>query len=738
MTRIIVIAKSSHTVLHNSQTAKVNLIQPSYVKVAMHKEDIASLTRAENNCIITLKNGQVIVIENFFIDDIGENNILLFNGTLSEYEQAEFDIHGEFIDYTPVNEKLQNVRSETVAPDSNTQMQTATANPTTPPEEDDSPSLLKAGLAVLAAEAAYLVAFKDDGDSKDKNIDRIPPIKPTAKLDEDGKVITGQAEAGSTVYVKDANGEILGQAQADSDGNYEITLDRPVTDGEKVNVFAKNPAGKESDGKEVTGNKDTIAPDAANAQVNDDGSMVFGYAEAGTKVYLYTADGELGPVTVAPDGSFSLSVKPALKPGETAKVVVEDEAGNRSEESSVEIGQDTLAPDQPKFEVKEDGSSLKGQAEANSTIEIKDSNGNLIGRGQANDQGDFEIILNPALAEGETASITVKDAAGNTSKPMDITAGQDNIAPDAPSVTLNEQGTEITGQAEPGSRIEIRKGNSLLGFGTVDDDGNYTIKLSPALTDGELAKVYAIDAAGNQSDPIDIRGSKDTEAPSAPFLSKVYDDTGESEVSIKSGGSTQDGTPVFEGTGEKYATITIYQNGVAIATVEVGADRKWNYTPELDLDPGKYSYSFSQTDLAGNISDKSAAFEFTVEAADPETLLADTTGVNEELTSAASQLVALELLLNDSAQTEINAVEEQEFDIHSLLSRDDEISFNQTEIDLESLNLDKVVMDDSAAERALAEKSTEPMAVLQSVQMADLTHVRMDLDELQHPSWAFV
>src|SRR5690606_15832392 len=149
-------------------------------------------------------------------------------------------------------------------------------------------------------------------------------------------------------------------------------------------------------------------------------------------------------------------------------------------------------------------------------------------------------------------------------------------------------------------------------------------------------------------------------------------------------------------------------------------------------------YSFSQTDLAGNISDKSAAFEFTVEAADPETLLADTTGVNEELTSAASQLVALELLLNDSAQTEINAVEEQEFDIHSLLSRDDEISFNQTEIDLVSLNLDKVMMDDSAAERALAEKSSEPMAGLQSVQMADLTHVRMDLDELQHPSWAFV
>ena len=736
MTRIIVIAKSSHTVLHNSQTAKVNLIQPSYVKVAMHKEDIASLTRAENNCIITLKNGQVIVIENFFIDDIGENNILLFNGTLSEYEQAEFDIHGEFIDYTPVNEKLQNVRSETVAPDSNTQMQTATANPTTPPEEDDSPSLLKAGLAVLAAEAAYLVAFKDDGDSNDnKQIDFIKPEKPTAKLDEDGKVITGQAKAGSTVYVKDAKGEILGQAQADSDGNYEITLDRPITDGEKVNVFAKNPAGKESDGKEVTGNKDTIAPDAANAQAYDDGSIVYGEAEAGAKVYLYTADGKLlaGPVTVAPDGSFSLSVKPALKPGEIAKVVVEDKAGNRSEESSVEVGQDTLAPDQPKFEVKEDGSSLKGQAETNSTIEIKDSNGNLIGRGQADDQGDFEIILEPALAEGETASITVKDTAGNTSKPMDITAGQDNIAPDVPSAALNDQGTEVTGQAEPGSRIEIRKDNKLLGFGTVDEDGNYTIKLSPALTDDESAEVSAIDAAGNKSELRKITGEKDTKA-SAPTF-KVY---GEGKDPIDSGDSIQDGTPVFEGKGEEYATITIYQNGVAIATVEAGKGGKWTYTPELDLDPGKYSYSFSQTDLAGNISDKSAAFEFTVEAADPETLLADTTGVNEELTSAASQLVALELLLNDSAQTEINAVEEQEFDIHALLSRDDVISFNHTEIDLKSLNLDKGVMDDSAAEGALAGKSTEPMAVSQSVQMADLTHVRIDLDELQHPSLAFV
>nr|WP_257233096.1 Ig-like domain-containing protein [Acinetobacter sp. YH01024] len=74
----------------------------------------------------------------------------------------------------------------------------------------------------------------------------------------------------------------------------------------------------------LTGSKDTIAPDAANAQVDESGKFVSGFAEAGSKVYVYAADGTTllgGPVTAASDGNFSIALSNTLQAGETAKVI---------------------------------------------------------------------------------------------------------------------------------------------------------------------------------------------------------------------------------------------------------------------------------------------------------------------------------------------------------------------------------------------------------------------------------
>ena len=617
MTKVVVIAKKDQTIINETQTSKIQISQPSIVQLDLKQEDIQTIHRVGNQCVITLKNGQKIIIDDFYTDDFGSPNTLVLKGTQSQYDLVEMDVDGKTVSYRPVDELMQPLSSFIQ------QVPTQTmAEASLPVEESDassSSSMLKAGLAILGAEALYLVAFdqEDDDSSNNSNPDKTPPDAPTGDLDNEGKEVSGKAEAGATVYIADLKGNILGKATVGNDGSYKIILDQAITDGSKAIMYVKDSAGNQSKAILVTGDKDTIAPDAANAQVNDDGGMVFGEAEAGTTVYVYAADGEtiIGSASVALDGSFSIPVSPALKPGETATVIVKDDAGNRSASSTVEVGRDTLAPDQPKFEVAEDGSSVKGTAEPGAKVEITDSNGKLIGTGQANELGDFEITLSPALAKGEEANITAEDAAGNQSQPVEITAGQDNIAPEPTEAKLNDEGSEITGKAEPGSKIEIRQGNSLLGSGIVAEDGTYAIKLSPPLTDQKTANVYVIDASGNKSDPKKITGKLDTKAPDVPELPTVYDDTGESKSKILSGGTTQDGTPIFEGKGEKNATITIYQNGIAIQTVKVDGDGKWTYTPENDLPAGKYSYTFSQTDSAGNPSAKSPAFEFSVEQA---------------------------------------------------------------------------------------------------------------------------
>ncbi|WP_180058885.1 Ig-like domain-containing protein [Acinetobacter sp. YH12227] len=629
--------------------------------------------------MITLKNGQKIVIDDFYTADFGSENSLLVHSGPEQFELVEMDVDGKTISYRSVNEFMQPLAASTQLNQATTPAQ-ATEVAT---EDDGSPSLLKAGLAILGAEAVYLLAFEKDDDQSSSN-DKTAPSTPTGSFDSDGKVVSGKAEAGATVYLVDAKGNTIGQSKADADGNYKITLDVAITDGNRVILYAKDKAGNSSQSTILMGRKDTIAPDAANAQVDESGKFISGLAEAGSKVYVYAADGKTllgGPVTAASDGNFSISLSDSLQAGETAKVVVEDKAGNKSEAQMVEIGKDTLRPDQPKIEVNKAGTELVGTAEANSTIKILDANSQVIATATVDANGQFKITLSPALSDSNKATIIVVDAAGNQSTSLNISAGTDNTAPVAPTASINIDGTEVSGSAEIGAKITIKNSaGNTLGTATVGDDGRYTVKLSSAITDNNIVQVTATDTSGNISKSTQVVGKKDTIAPSAPTLTTVYDDRETTKLTIKQGESTKDSTPSFEGKGEANATITIYKNGVAVATVKADTSGKWLYTPESDLAAGKYSYSFTQTDVAGNTSAKSSAFDFTVEAmtvAKASLFLISEEQASNELHDQASLLIddnnVFDVLAQHSVSSfsldETNAfIPNDQIDLNSLLS----------------------------------------------------------------------
>lgn len=629
--------------------------------------------------MITLKNGQKIVIDDFYTADFGSENSLLVHSGPEQFELVEMDVDGKTISYRSVNEFMQPLAASTQLNQATTPAQ-ATEVAT---EDDGSPSLLKAGLAILGAEAVYLLAFEKDDDQSSSN-DKTAPSTPTGSFDSDGKVVSGKAEAGATVYLVDAKGNTIGQSKADADGNYKITLDVAITDGNRVILYAKDKAGNSSQSTILMGRKDTIAPDAANAQVDESGKFISGLAEAGSKVYVYAADGKTllgGPVTAASDGNFSISLSDSLQAGETAKVVVEDKAGNKSEAQMVEIGKDTLRPDQPKIEVNKAGTELVGTAEANSTIKILDANSQVIATATVDANGQFKITLSPALSDSNKATMIVVDAAGNQSTSLNISAGTDNTAPVAPTASINIDGTEVSGSAEIGAKITIKNSaGNTLGTATVGDDGRYTVKLSSAITDNNIVQVTATDTSGNISKSTQVVGKKDTIAPSAPTLTTVYDDRDTTKLTIKQGESTQDSTPSFEGKGEANAAITIYKNGVAVATVKADTSGKWLYTSESDLAAGKYSYSFTQTDVAGNTSAKSSAFDFTVEAmtvAKASLFLISEEQASNELHDQASLLIddnnVFDVLAQHSVSSfsldETNAfIPNDQIDLNSLLS----------------------------------------------------------------------
>ncbi|MCO8068929.1 Ig-like domain-containing protein, partial [Acinetobacter schindleri] len=70
----------------------------------------------------------------------------------------------------------------------------------------------------------------------------------------------------------------------------------------------------------------------------------------------------------------------------------------------------------------------------------------------ADEEGNFSVVLEPAVENGTEVEVTATDAADNESAPA--TAVADTIAPEIP-VIEGFDGTTVVGTAEPGSTISV-------------------------------------------------------------------------------------------------------------------------------------------------------------------------------------------------------------------------------------------------------------------------------------------
>lgn len=650
MTRVVVSSKKNSNILQDGQIKAVMLDQPSIVQIGVNQDDIKSIMKQGNDLVITLKNGEKIIISDFYTDANVTEHTLAFPEQDGSYSIAQFDDSGQFVRYVPTTQLTQ--FAYTQSPSQSMMMSDAT--------EDlgiTKSQLLKAGLVALAAEGVYLLAVKDDDDDKKaetpKEIDRTPPVVKAVIDTKDSQTITVRTEANAAIKIVDKNGKILATGQADAQGNYTFKLTDPLPAGEKVTVTATDAADN-SASNEVVGNKDVTAPDAPTAQLNADGTIVTGKTEANAKVSIYDANNNLlGTVIANKQGLYSIKVSPPLTSEKGGTVVAEDKEGNKSEPSKVFAGKDTVAPDQPTVEVNKEGTSIVGRAEANSKVVVKDAEGKVIGSGTTDAQGKFEIGLSPALGADKKASIVLEDAAGNVSKPLEITAGKDTIAPDKAAAQINAAGDTVTGTAEANSKIEIKgPDGKTIGTGTVGADGKFSITVSPALTDKNMGKVYVIDAAGNRSDATDVLGAKDTIAPNKPILQTVTDDVGPVKGAIAAGANTDDSKPTLAGIGEAKAVLTIYDNGQPVGTVTVGDNGKWSFNFSQELGLGAHKITLTQTDAAGNISEMSDGFSFNVVA--PTTTASLQSEASDSAVTQASLVDAINLEVFQSKQAAVS------------------------------------------------------------------------------------
>ncbi|MDO5692020.1 MAG: Ig-like domain-containing protein [Pseudomonadota bacterium] len=465
--------------------------------------------------------------------------------------------------------------------------------------------------------------------------DTTAPAKPGLAVSGDGSAITGTAEPGSTVTVKDKDGNVVGTATAGTDGTYTITPATPLTNGEELTATAKDAAGNESAPATATA-PDTTAPAApTDTAVSADGRTVTGKAEPGSTVTIKDQDGNpIGTATADENGNYSVPLSNPQTNGQTVTATAQDAAGNTSPEASA-TAPDTTAPDKPTATVAADGTTVTGEAEPGSTVIIKDAAGKEIGTATADENGNYTATLNPALTNGEKLSATATDAAGNPSQPTPATA-PDTTAPAAPAAFINEDGTSVTGTAEPGSTVTVKdKDGKVIGTATADENGTYSAKLSAPQTDGSKLAVTAADATGNTSDPASVQ-APDTTPPANPTEAPaVLDNVGiggvmlpaGSEETLANNSATNDNTPTVvvpkalaDAAAAEGNTLQLVVDGKPVPAV-LGTDAAGNttLTPATPLDDGPHTISYLLQDAAGNQSQPAPATSITVNTQPPAT-----------------------------------------------------------------------------------------------------------------------
>ncbi|MEN5300388.1 BapA/Bap/LapF family large adhesin, partial [Brucella sp. TWI559] len=178
---------------------------------------------------------------------------------------------------------------------------------------------------------------------------------------------------------------------------------------------------------------DTLDPDAPTVTVGSDGVTLTITGEPGGTATIYNADGSIiATVPLGVGGSATYEL--AQSNGHNLLVTQTDEAGNQSEASAATVP-DTLAPAAPTdLSVSPDGNSISGKGEPETKVVIRDADDNIVGEGNVDSDGNFQIALNPPQRGGGQLSATLEDAAENVSESASATAPLIDPASTAPIV----------------------------------------------------------------------------------------------------------------------------------------------------------------------------------------------------------------------------------------------------------------------------------------------------------------
>ncbi|MFW6482313.1 Ig-like domain-containing protein, partial [Acinetobacter baumannii] len=385
---------------------------------------------------------------------------------------------------------------------------------------------------------AFTVTVKDQAGNVSEAISINAPLDDIAPnpiknilLDANGQNFTAQAEANSQIEVFDSLGNQTGWGSTDSAGNASGSFNQTYLHGEELTFVVIDRAGNRSIEFKQNALIDTIAPNPIeNIIFNENGQSFTAQAEAGSSIDVLDQTGnKIGFGYTDSSGNVSGYFQQVYLHGEELTFVVIDRAGNRSAEVKQSALNDDVAPNPIENIVLDlNGQNFTAQAEANSQIEIKNNNGDVVGYGSADSAGNVSGYLYQVHLHGEELTFIVVDRAGNRSTEVKQNALIDDIAPNPiENIVLDINGQNFTAQAEANTQIEVKNAvGEIVGSGYVDGAGNVSGYLYQVYLHGEELTFVVVDRAGNRSTEVKQNALIDDIAPN-PIENILLDANGQ-------------------------------------------------------------------------------------------------------------------------------------------------------------------------------------------------------------------
>ncbi|WP_345668248.1 Ig-like domain-containing protein, partial [Wohlfahrtiimonas larvae] len=375
MIKYIMDRRNGDKTIMNSSSVKLTGSQ--VVVIQASRIDIEFITQQGNALVIKLKSGQLLVIQDYFINP---QNELVIDDSLNQNDGLYLIEGNNWSQIESVDTLL--IQDSTM---------------------DGEWLPWTIGLGLLGVGGA--VAASSSGGSNDYVISLPNNISAPKVLVNNGNDLSGTGVPNTTIILTKSDGSTV-IVTVDATGNWSFG-DNPLNDGEKGTLITLTEDGNKSSPTDTgIADKSTIDP---IVEVNN-ALLLAGKSEPNATIILTLPNGNKVGTVADKNGDWKFADPNPLSEGEKGELVAIDKAGNISGKVSVEGG-DITPPDAPVVDVN--GPILSGTGEAGSTITLTKPNGDTETT-TVDGNGNWSFDPNP-LDNGETGTVTATDPSGNTS-----------------------------------------------------------------------------------------------------------------------------------------------------------------------------------------------------------------------------------------------------------------------------------------------------------------------------------